>query len=147
MKMSTNKKKMYLFLMSQWSSNPNIRFLGQKLWPVGRAHTDTRTHRVTTSGVILGTISIWWLRKISIRFWRSPMNLKWLYQWCMIPELCQSIAEGVFIWENLFLTFFYRIVDTKRFLYFTKYNESWCVDIHTVTTLNSTQFESSDWLD
>ena len=57
MKISKNKK-MRFFLMSQGSFNQKIRFLGQKMWPVGRArtdgHTDTRTHRVTTVGTLSG---------------------------------------------------------------------------------------------
>ena len=48
MKISKNEK-MRFFLMSQGSFNPKIRLLGQKMWPVGRAHTDTRTHTHTQS--------------------------------------------------------------------------------------------------
>ena len=44
MKISTNKK-MRFFLMSQGSLNPKIRFLGQKVCPVARGHTDRQTHR------------------------------------------------------------------------------------------------------
>ena len=36
---------------SQW---PKIRFLGEKIWPVARAHTDRHTHRVTTVGTLSG---------------------------------------------------------------------------------------------
>ena len=61
MKISKNKK-MRFFLMSQGSLNPQIRFLGQKMWPVARsqthrhtdAQTDGRTHRVTTEGTLSG---------------------------------------------------------------------------------------------
>ena len=56
-KISKNKQ-MCFFLMSQGSFNQKIRFLGQKMWPVGRARTDgrtdTRTHRVTTVGTLSG---------------------------------------------------------------------------------------------
>ena len=42
---------MCFFLMSQGSFNPKIRFLGQKVCPVARLHTDrqtdTQTHRQT----------------------------------------------------------------------------------------------------
>ena len=46
MKISKNKK-MRFFLMSQGSLNPKIRFLGQKVWPVARSHTDRHTDRQT----------------------------------------------------------------------------------------------------
>ena len=46
MKISKNKK-MRFFLMSQWSLNPKIRFLGQKVCPVARPQTDGHTHRHT----------------------------------------------------------------------------------------------------
>ena len=51
MKISKNTNS---FLMSQGSLNPKIRFLGQKVWPVARAQTDTQTHRVTTEGTLSG---------------------------------------------------------------------------------------------
>ena len=55
-------KKMRVFLMSQGPLNQKIRFLGQKMCPVGCSHTDTRTHRhtdghtdrVTTVGSLSG---------------------------------------------------------------------------------------------
>ena len=34
------KQKIAFFLMSQWSLNPEIRFLGQMVWPVARLQTD-----------------------------------------------------------------------------------------------------------
>ena len=40
--------------MSQGSLNPKIRSLGQKVWPVARAQTHTRTDRVTTEGTLSG---------------------------------------------------------------------------------------------
>ena len=43
MKISKNKK-MRFFLMSQWSFNPKIRFLGQKVCHVARPQTHTQTH-------------------------------------------------------------------------------------------------------
>ena len=46
MKISKNKK-MRFFLMSQGSFNPKIRFLGQKVYPVARVHTDRHTDRQT----------------------------------------------------------------------------------------------------
>ena len=48
------RKIVVFFLMSQGSLNPKIRFLGQKVWPVARAQTDTHTDRVTTKGTISG---------------------------------------------------------------------------------------------
>ena len=38
---------MRFFLISQGSPNPKIRFLGQKVWPVACAQTDTHTDRHT----------------------------------------------------------------------------------------------------
>ena len=53
-KISKNKK-MCLFLMSQGSLNPKIRFLGQKVCPVARGRTDGQTHtKVTTEGTLSG---------------------------------------------------------------------------------------------
>ena len=46
MKISKNKKMLF-FLMSQGSLDPKIWFLGQKMWPVTRAHTDKNTDRHT----------------------------------------------------------------------------------------------------
>ena len=41
--------------MSQGSFNPKIRFLGQKVCPVARGHTDRQTDtKVTTVGTLLG---------------------------------------------------------------------------------------------
>ena len=45
-KISKNKI-MRFFLMSKGSFNPKIRFLGQKVYPVARVHTDRHTHRQT----------------------------------------------------------------------------------------------------
>ena len=59
MKISKNKK-MRFFLMSQGSSNPKIRFLGQKVCLVARpqTHTHTQTDRQTHTKVITeGTLS------------------------------------------------------------------------------------------
>ena len=43
-KMEISKNiKMRLFLMSQGSLNPKIRFLGQKVCPVARSQTDTQS--------------------------------------------------------------------------------------------------------
>ena len=39
------KQKKVFFHMSQGSLNPNIRFLGQKVCPIGLSHTDTHTPR------------------------------------------------------------------------------------------------------
>ena len=48
------KEKKCVFLMSQGSLNPKIRFLGQKVCPVSCLQTDRQadrhTHRVTTEG-------------------------------------------------------------------------------------------------
>ena len=53
-KISKNKK-MRFFLMSQGSLNPKIRFLGQKVCPVARGHTDRQTYtKVTTVGTLSG---------------------------------------------------------------------------------------------
>ena len=40
--------------MSQGSLNPKNRFLGQKVCPVARSHTDTHTDRVTTESTVSG---------------------------------------------------------------------------------------------
>ena len=53
MKISKKQKKNF-FLMSRGSFNPKIRFLGQKVCPVARSHTDTHTHRVTTVSTLSG---------------------------------------------------------------------------------------------
>ena len=50
MKISKNKK-MRFFLMSQGSLNPKIRFLGQKVCPVARGHTDIQTDTQTDTKV------------------------------------------------------------------------------------------------
>ena len=52
-KISKNKK-MRFFLMSQGSFNPKIRFLGQKVWPVGRSRTHRQTDEVTTEDTLSG---------------------------------------------------------------------------------------------
>ena len=66
MKISKNKK-MLLFLMSQGSLNPKIRFLGQKVCPVARGRTDGQTHRPTdqthTKVTTEGTLS--WFQEFS----------------------------------------------------------------------------------
>ena len=49
MQISKNKN-MCIFLMSQVSPNPKIRFLSQKVCPVARSQTDRHTDRVTTEG-------------------------------------------------------------------------------------------------
>ena len=41
-------KKMRLFLMSQGSLNPEIRFLGQKMCSVARVQTDTKVNTEDT---------------------------------------------------------------------------------------------------
>ena len=49
-------KNMPFFLKSYGSSNPKIRFLGQKVCPVAHSQRDTHTHthRVTTEGTLSG---------------------------------------------------------------------------------------------
>ena len=69
MKISKNKK-MRFFLMSQWSLNPRIRFLGQKLWSVARVQTDGQTDRRTdgqtdTKVTTEGTLS--WFQELILQ--------------------------------------------------------------------------------
>ena len=51
------EKKIRFFLMSQGSLNPKIRFLGQKVCPVGCSHTDGRTDGHTDRVTTVGTLS------------------------------------------------------------------------------------------
>ena len=54
MEILKNKQNAF-FLISQGSLNPQIRFLGQKVWPVARAQTDGQTDgQVTTEGTLSG---------------------------------------------------------------------------------------------
>ena len=62
------------FLMSQGSLYPKIRFLGQKVCPVGCLRTDTHTDRVTPVGTLSG-FQDFFLKPII----KDRPNKKWHY--------------------------------------------------------------------